>query len=215
MDGSLKNSFDEMNAAVQRLGMMTRSFQLLAIGSSTGGPKALRTIFEQLPSDFPLPIVVAQHMSPGFMENLASHLNEICPLNVVVASSGLRIRPGTIYFAPDSKHMVIEPGLVVKIVNYIEDKLYVPSADVLFDSVARSVANRAIGVILTGMGNDGASGLLKMRQMGAYTIAESEETSVVYGMPRVAVEKGAVAEILPLYQIAERLKQLVGVDVHE
>jgi two-component system chemotaxis response regulator CheB len=111
--------------------------------------------------------------------------------------------------------MVIEPGLVVKIVNFVEDKLYVPSADVLFDSVARSVANRAIGVILTGMGNDGAQGLLKMRQVGAYTIAESEETSVVYGMPRVAVEKGAVAEILPLYQIAERLKQLVGVDVHE
>ncbi len=215
MNHLLKNSFDEMNAAIQRLGLMTHSFRLLAVGSSTGGPRALRTIFEHFPADFPLPVVVAQHMSPGFMKSLALHLNEICPLNVVVAENGMPIRPGTIYFAPDEKHMLVEPGLVAKIVDFIDGKLYVPSADVLFDSVAEAVGNRAIGVILTGMGNDGAEGLLRMRQAGAHTIAESKETAVVYGMPKVAVEKGAATEVLPLYKIAERLNQLVGVSAHD
>ncbi len=215
MNHLLKNSFDEMNAAIQRLGMMTRSFQILAVGSSTGGPRALRTIFEQLPANFPLPVVVAQHMSPGFMKNLAFHLNEICPLRVIVAKNGMKIQPGTIYFAPDEKHMVVEPGLVVRIVDFIKGKLYVPSADVLFDSVAEAAGNRAIGVILTGMGNDGAEGLLHMRQMGAHTIAESAETAVVYGMPKVAVEKGGVVESLPLHKIATRLNQLVGVSANE
>ena len=214
MNDAQRTSFDEMNAAVRRLGMMTQSFQLLAIGSSTGGPKALRTIFERLPSDFPLPIVVAQHMSPGFMKNLASHLDEICALNVVVAEEGMLVRPGTIYFAPDEKHMQIDKGLKIRIVDFLEDKIYVPSADVLFSSVAKAVRSHAIGVLLTGMGSDGADGLLKLRESGSYTIAESEETAVVFGMPRVAIERGAANEVLPLHKIASRVLELVGANVH-
>ncbi|GBD93683.1 chemotaxis response regulator protein-glutamate methylesterase [bacterium BMS3Abin05] len=202
-------NFRKMDAAVKRLNSMINFYRLIAIGSSTGGPKALRTIFENLPADFPVPIVIAQHMSEGFMENFVEHVDKICPLRVVLAEDGMRLKAGTICFAPDDQHIRVIENLTVNLVKSIDGKLYIPSVDVLFDSVAHSVGKRAIGIILTGMGNDGAYGLCKMAAAGAYTIAESEETSVVYGMPKVAVEKGAVKEVLPVNEIGERIMKLV------
>ena len=208
MSHSMEQNFQEMNAAIEKLSFAINSYRLVAVGSSTGGPKALRTIFEKLPSSFPIPIVVAQHMSPGFMKNLVEHINKICPLRARIAETGMKMESGSIYFSPDDQHLRVIEEMTLELVRFRDAKLYIPSVDVLFESVARSVGKQAIGVILTGMGNDGADGLRKMADTGAYTIAESEETSVVFGMPKVAIERGAVKEVLPIYQIADRIVEL-------
>ncbi len=209
MSHSMEQNFREMNAAVEKLNGAVNSYRLVAIGSSTGGPRALRTIFEKLPPDFPVPIVVAQHMSRGFIKNLVEHVKKICPLRARIAETGMKMKSGTIYFSPDDQHLRVMEGMTLELIRFKDGKLYIPSVDVLFESVARSVGKRAIGIILTGMGNDGSDGLRKMADAGAYTIAESEETSVVFGMPKVAIEKGAVREILPIYKIADRMVELI------
>lgn len=204
----MEQTFQKMNAAVEKLNVAVNSYHLVAIGSSTGGPRALRTIFEKLPPDFPVPIVVAQHMSAGFMKNFVEHINKICSLRVRIAETGVKMEAGNIYFSPDNQHLRVMEGMTLELIRSMDGKLYIPSVDVLFDSIAHSEGKRAIGVILTGMGNDGADGLRHMADAGAYTIAESEETSVVFGMPKVAIERGAAKEILPIYKIADRIIEL-------
>ncbi len=211
MSNLLEQNFQEMDEAIENMNSLVNSYRLVAIGSSTGGPRALRTIFEKLPPDFPVPIVVAQHMSRGFMKNLVEHTEKICPLPVCLAKTGMKLKAGTIYFSPDNRHVRVTWKMTLELVRFADGTLYVPSVDVLFESVARSVGKRAIGVILTGMGNDGAAGLRLMADAGAYTIAESEETSVVFGMPKVAIENGAVREILPIYEIADRIVELTRI----
>ncbi|NOY79066.1 MAG: chemotaxis protein CheB [Calditrichaeota bacterium] len=210
MSRLLDQKFQEMDAAIEKLNSVVNSYCLIAIGSSTGGPKALRTIFEKLPSNFPVPIIVAQHMSRGFMKNLVEHINKICSLRACLAETGMKLEAGAIYFSPDDQHVRVTRKMTLELVQFANGKLYVPSVDVLFESVAESLGKRAIGIILTGMGNDGAAGLRKMADVGAFTIAESEETSVVFGMPKVAIEKGAAREVLPIYEIANRIIELTG-----
>ncbi len=185
-----------------------RHFSLVAIGSSTGGPAVLNTILKSIPINFPLPIVVVQHMSIGFMQGLVDWLRGECKLPIIMIEKCTTIRPGHVYFAPDTKHVeFITRGMLTSVhgpqVSFVK-----PSATVLFHSVARIYGPEAIGVILTGMGDDGAVGLKAMRDRGAVTLAQDKDSCVVYGMPMVAVELGAVGQSLNPEGIVRALMDL-------
>lgn len=187
------------------LAPLMTSEKLLIIGASTGGTEAIREILERMPLDCP-GILIAQHMPGGFTKSFADRLNKICNITVKEAEDGERVLPGHAYIAPGTHHLkLIKSGA-----NYIcrlDDgepvNRHKPSCDVLFESSALTAGKNAIGIILTGMGKDGAVGLLKMRESGSHTISQDEKTSVVYGMPKEAAEIGASVEILPLDSIAE------------
>lgn len=178
--------------------------EILAVAASTGGPAALAEIFQHLPADFSLPIVVVQHIAGDFLMSLMSWLNQVSPLNVKLAEAEDIPQAGNIYFAPFGKHLCFtaEKRFCLRRSPIVR---HIPSADVMFESVARRYGAAAIGVILTGMGADGASGLYQMRQEGAITIAQNEQTCAVYGMPKEAVEMGAAQYTLPLSGIAPML----------
>jgi two-component system chemotaxis response regulator CheB len=184
--------------------------RLLGIASSTGGPSALVQLLGGLGSEFPLPILVVQHISSRFLEGFASWLNEVCPFTVKIVRSRSMLAPQTIYLAPQDHHLWVECGFV-RVDRTAPVSAQRPSGTVLFESMATAYGREAIGVVLTGMGDDGANGLLRIRQRGGYTIAEDESTAVVYGMPAEAVRLGAVAESLPLQAIAPRILELTGV----
>lgn len=183
--------------------------RIVAIGSSTGGPSALLTVLAGLPADFPLPVLVAQHIADGFVPGLVSWLNGGTKVNVVAAAEGDRPRPGTVYFATTGSNMVIQAGSL-RFEPPGAGQLYIPSADVLFESVSYSFGSRAVGVLLTGMGADGAQGLKRMKERGAATIAQNEETCTVYGMPRAAIELGAVDKVLAIEDVAEGILQSIA-----
>lgn len=181
-------------------------FDVVVIGTSTGGPRALGEILPRLPGELGAGLVIAQHMPAGFTETLAARLDRRSALRVAEARDGDRVRPGLALIAPGGRQSVLERqdgDLVVRVRGPTERGLYLPSADMLFESVARLAGSRAIGVVLTGMGEDGAAGLAAMRRAGARTIVESEETTVIFGMPRAAGE--AAEQILPLHGIAPAL----------
>jgi two-component system chemotaxis response regulator CheB len=178
--------------------------RLLAIGSSTGGVEALSTFISQLPENCP-PTVIVQHMPPDFTASLASRLDRLNAPKVVEASDGAAIEVGCIYIAPGgTKHLEVEDnrGLRCRVREGDPVNGHSPSVDVLFNSVAQVTKSKAVGVILTGMGRDGAQGLLAMRHAGARTLGQDEATSLIYGMPRAAYEIGAVERQLPLDRIA-------------
>ncbi|WLT30331.1 chemotaxis response regulator protein-glutamate methylesterase [Geothrix sp. PMB-07] len=180
---------------------------LIAIGSSTGGTEALRQIFEAIPENLP-PIAVVQHMLPGFTAAFAERLDRSCRARVKVAEDGEALKPGTVYLAPNEAHLTVgrhSVGLVAMLEVGDRVSRHLPSVDVLFQSAAEACGHHALGVILTGMGDDGARGLLQMRQKGARTLGQDEATCVVYGMPRAAFLRGAVEEQAPLHTIAGRL----------
>jgi two-component system chemotaxis response regulator CheB len=182
---------------------------LVAIGSSTGGPSALMTVLSSLPKDFPLPILIAQHIAEGFIPGLVEWLDGGCTISVRAAVDGEVPRAGSAYLAPTGRNLEFD-GHAMRYAEPGPGQLYIPSADTLFSSVARTLGARAVGAILTGMGNDGARGLKEMRDAGAPTIAQDEETSTVYGMPKSAVELGAVAFVLPIQAIGAEIVRLVG-----
>jgi two-component system chemotaxis response regulator CheB len=182
--------------------------QVVAIGVSTGGPPALQAILMGLPPTFPAPVVIVQHISSGFVAGLARWLGDMTPLSVKVAEQGELLQPGTAYLAPDDFHLHLKPSGLVWLDPSPPIGSHRPSVTELFCSVAKSYGRQAVGVLLTGMGRDGAGGLKAMRQAGAYTIAQDEATSVIYGMPKAAIELDAVEEVLPLEHIAPRLIQL-------
>lgn len=183
--------------------------QIVVVGASTGGPGALKTFLKSLPATFPLPIVIVQHMSVGFLKGLIKWLQSECALSIVTASEGQRIQPRTVYFAPDGCHLELRRRQIFSF-NYNPPVNYVrPSVNVLFESVAQTYRAATIGILLTGMGEDGAIGLKKIHDHGGLTIVQDENSSVIYGMPKAAVELGAVDHILPIEQIGPMLKQLV------
>lgn len=188
---------------------LTGSRNLVAIGSSTGGPSALLDILARLPADFPVPIVIAQHIADGFVPGLVSWLNSACKISVEAAVDGAKAKPGVAYFASTGANMVMD-GSVTRFQPPSFGQLYIPSADTLFDSVARSHGKRAVGVLLTGMGADGAEGLKLLRNTGASTIAQDEATCTVFGMPKAAIEIGAAERILPLGVISDAIERLVA-----
>ncbi|MDR2101657.1 MAG: chemotaxis response regulator protein-glutamate methylesterase [Treponema sp.] len=182
--------------------------EIIAIGISTGGPDALRVVFAHLDADLKVPIVVVQHMPPGFTNEFAKSLDRICPLDVKEAEEGDLIRPGRILIAQGNKHLEVERKSLASIVH-LSDAPHVsghrPSADVLFASVALSYGNHALGVIMTGMGRDGAEQLGNIYKEGGLTLGQDEATAVVYGMPRVAYELGHVMEQVSLDKMASRI----------
>jgi two-component system chemotaxis response regulator CheB len=187
--------------------------EIVAIGISTGGPDALRVVFSRLDPDLKVPILVVQHMPPGFTAEFAKSLNRICPLEVKEAAEGDILKPGQILIAQGARHLEIEKKGVGETIAHLTETPPVsghrPSADVLFASVAMAYQNRALGVIMTGMGSDGARQLGTMMREGAITLGQDEATAVVYGMPRVAYELGHVQEQVPLEKMGPRISQIV------
>lgn len=191
---------------------LVTSEKLLVIGASTGGTEAIREILQRFPPDSPA-ILIAQHMPGGFTKSFAERLNKLCSITVKEAEDGERILPGHAYIAPGTHHLkVVKNGAnyVCRLDNGEPVNGHKPSCDVLLMSAAQNAGKNAVGVILTGMGRDGANGLLKMKEAGSYTIAQDEKTSIVFGMPKEAVELGAAVDVLPLQSIAEKSMKAIA-----
>lgn len=184
-----------------------RSLKLVLIGSSTGGPPAVRTLLEALPAHFPAPIVVAQHLANGFAEGLGQWLAECTKLRVKVVASREVLEGGTVYLAADDRHLELDGAFVLA--KPASGDHATPSVDRLFISAARHPEG-VVGVVLTGMGTDGLKGLLTLRERGCTTFAQDEASCLVYGMPRAAVQAGAASEQLSPASIAIRIRQLAG-----
>lgn len=184
--------------------------RLLALGASTGGPQALLTVLSALPADLTQAVLVVQHMAEGFVPGLASWLDEMLPLPVVVGGSGHRLQPGTVTIAPGGGNLLVQDDrLRVLCAPPEPGQFHVPGIDATFCSVAAALGPDAVGVLLTGMGRDGAAGLLEMRKRGALTLGQDEASSTVYGMPAAALALGAVERQLPLPEIGPALLHAV------
>lgn len=181
--------------------------KIIAIGSSTGGTEALKQVLPLLPASSP-GVLVVQHMPPNFTTQFAARLNDLCQIRVKEAADGDSIIPGTCLLAPGNFHMVLRRSGARYFVNVKTGPLVChqrPAADVLFNSVAAYAGKNAVGVILTGMGRDGAAGMLKMKEAGAMNIAQDEKSCVVFGMPKEAIAAGGVDKVVPLEQITETI----------
>ena len=185
--------------------------KIVAIGASTGGPIALQTILAGLKPDFPAPLLVVQHISPGFVQGFVEWLGASSPLPVHLARQGDRLRPGHVYLAPDGLHMGIartgDDGESIRLDGTPPENAIRPAISYLFRSVGRTVGPSAVGVLLSGMGADGAAELKRLKDMGAATIAQSKESSVVHGMPGVAISLGGASHVLDPSGIASWLMQ--------
>jgi two-component system chemotaxis response regulator CheB len=183
-------------------------FKMLGIVCSTGGPSALVHVLEALGPAFPLPILLVQHMTASFIEGFAAWLQSACPFSATVVKDGCIPAAGALHLAPAERHLRLDHGrLWLDAGDPVSFQR--PSGTVLFQSMAEELRADALGVLLTGMGEDGAEGLLAIRRSGGYTIAEDDTTAVVYGMPAAAVRMGAVCESLPLPAIAARISELM------
>lgn len=185
--------------------------KVVAIGASTGGTEALKAVAAQFPSTMP-GVVVVQHMPPGFTKMLSERLNRECAIEVKEAISGDQIAPGRMLIAPGAKQMTVRRSGGIYLVDCVEGekvKGHCPSVEVLFRSVAQNVGANAVGAMLTGMGDDGADAMVLMRQQGARTLAQDEETSIVFGMPNEAYKRGGAEKLVPLHQIAPNIIHLL------
>lgn len=186
-----------------------QGFAMAGIVSSTGGPQALVQLLSGLGEGFPLPILLVQHITASFLEGFVSWLSGVTPFQVRIAQQGETPEPGRVYVPPMERHLELRGGrMAMSDAPPLHSQK--PSGSVLLSSMAKDLGRRAIGVILTGMGTDGADGLAEMHKAGAHTIAEDESTCVVFGMPAAAAKLGAVKDMLPLPRIAPRLLQLAG-----
>ena len=182
--------------------------EVVAIASSTGGPPAIQAILTGLPFDFGASIVISQHMPPGFTRSFAERLNKISPLVVSEATAGERIKAGMAFVAPGGHHLLVrrdQEGLFAELMLRGPADKYVPSADRMMISVADACGAAALGVVLTGMGNDGAQGALAIKKQQGQCLAESKESAVIFGMPQEAIRTGAVDKVLPLVKMAEEI----------
>ncbi|MAU13242.1 MAG: chemotaxis response regulator protein-glutamate methylesterase [Anaerolineaceae bacterium] len=186
--------------------------EVLAIGASTGGPRALHRVLTGLPSSLSVPIVIVQHMPPEFIPGLARWLNHVTPLDVKVAESGKVLKPGQVVIAPGDQHLLVEKhdlDLVARLSSADYGQDYKPSVDVLLKSVASACGAAAIGLIMTGMGDDGALGLLAMKEKGAYTFTQDEHSSTVYGMPSAAIKCNAVEKSVSLSDLPSEILKVL------
>jgi two-component system chemotaxis response regulator CheB len=196
-------------AAVKPALRMGASNKIIFLGASTGGTEAIKEFLMGVPADCP-PILIVQHMPESFTASFAKRLDMLCPPKVIEAQGGEKIEPGTVYIAPGHSHMQIRrtaTGYVTELLATPPVNRHRPAVDVLFDSAATLIGKQAVGVILTGMGKDGAQGMLRMRQAGARTFGQDEASCVVYGMPREAFLIGAVEEQYPLEDISRKVLQ--------
>ncbi|OFZ22537.1 MAG: hypothetical protein A2X94_02660 [Bdellovibrionales bacterium GWB1_55_8] len=191
------------HARIQSSAQLNQSV-LVAVGASTGGTEALRLFLSKLPPGIP-PIVIVQHIPPVFSKAFANRLASTCPFEVKEAEDGDLIRPDRVLIAPGGLQMAVQKGSRVRIWDGDPVNRHKPSVDVLFKSVAEIAGSKSIGIIMTGMGRDGAAGLLEMKQSGSRTIAQDEASSVVFGMPKEAIRLGAAQEVMPLDRIPEKL----------
>jgi two-component system chemotaxis response regulator CheB len=210
---SLKNGrvYHRTKAAMVECGSLAESTdKIIAIGASTGGTEAIKKVITRFPSSMP-GVVIVQHMPAGFTKMFADRLNKICAMQVKEAESGDRLMPGRVLVAPGQKQLrVIRSGGQYRVTCEEGEKVsgHCPSVDVMMHSVAKNVGANAVGIILTGMGSDGASGMLAMRKAGARNLAQDKASSVVFGMPKVAYEKGGAEQLVPLEEIADRVVRI-------
>ena len=187
--------------------------EVIAIGISTGGPNALRELFRDIDPMMKQPILVVQHMPAGFTAEFANSLNNICPLKVSEAQQGEKILSGHVYIAPGAYHMSVEhrlDGKYIKLSQEAPRNGHRPSCDVLFESVAKIYQNKSLGVIMTGMGRDGAAQITEMRKKGAWTLGQDQDSSIVFGMPKVAYELGGVQKQVSLSNMAKEINKLAS-----
>lgn len=183
--------------------------RMVAIAASTGGPAALYRVLTELPGDFPVPIAIVQHIAPGFVSALASWLDGASPLRVKVAEPGDALLPGTVYFAPDDRHLQLLDRSTLEVSARPAVGGFRPSGTVLFESMAEVYGAAGIGVIMTGMGEDGLRGLRALHSIGGQIVAQDEASSVVFGMPGAAVAAGVADAIVPLHMVAAQLRRMV------
>jgi two-component system, chemotaxis family, protein-glutamate methylesterase/glutaminase len=199
----------KVTPAVQAVNLKkAASCELCVIGASTGGPIALQRILEAMPAGFPFPIVLVQHMPAGFTGPFAARLDRLSRLQVGEAAEGDQLRPGRALVAPAGKHLRITSSLTVELSNQPADAKHVPSVDVTMRSAAEARPGAVLGILLTGMGQDGAEGMVSIRKSGGVTVGESEASCVVYGMSRAAEQKGGVDAMLPLPEIVAFLEAI-------
>lgn len=184
--------------------------RIVTIASSTGGPDALSVILSALPADMPCPVTVAQHISDGFVASMVEWLKKIIRLKIKVAEQGDVLEAGTVYVSPSEKHMEINSSKSVSLLNRSPKDIYRPSCDTLLLSAARVYGGGSIGVILTGMGNDGVAGMKMIKDSGGTTIAQDNKTSVVYGMNKVAIDSGCIDSVLSIDEIAAGVINLLS-----
>jgi two-component system chemotaxis response regulator CheB len=186
--------------------------RMVAIAASTGGPAALYRVLSELPEDLPVPILVVQHIAPGFVPALATWLDGASPLTIKVAQHGEQVEAGSVYFAPDDSHLTLADRQTIALSKAPALAGFRPSGTPLFESLARVYGEASIGVILTGMGDDGLIGLRALHAAGGKIIAQDEASSVVFGMPAAAVEAGIADAVVPLNMVAAQLRRMIGVE---
>ncbi len=186
--------------------------RLLVIGVSTGGPFALQKVIPVLPKDFPIPVVIVQHMPPHFTRSLADRLNTLSALKVTEAAPIMRVEPGMVLIAPGGRHLIFRASKLGVIVATPEQPatLHRPSVDVMFSSACKAYDGQVLALVMTGMGKDGLEGARRIKRYGGKVVAQSEETCVVYGMPKVVVEAGLADAVLPLDNLADALTHAVS-----
>ncbi|MCG8569220.1 MAG: chemotaxis response regulator protein-glutamate methylesterase [Spirochaetes bacterium] len=210
-DSKLKLPKIEVDQYIQSIAQIP-DIKLVAIGISTGGPNALREILPLFPKTFPVPIVIVQHMPPGFTYEFAAHLNKTCQLEVKEAAENDLVKPGRILIAPGDKHIRFEKkslATIIKLDNSDPVNGHKPSVDVLFDSAAKTYGINTLGCIMTGMGRDGADKIGNILRLGGITISQDQETSIVFGMPKVAIMNRNIQLIRPLKEIAQTIMTVV------
>lgn len=190
--------------------MSGNRYDVIVIGASTGGPKAIEKLLKELPGDLGVPVLVVQHMPKGFTKSFAERLNRCCKIEVLEASDGIRIEKNKVYIAPGGYHMEVIKGGRIQLNEDASIWGVRPAVDKLFISISKVFKERIISVILTGMGKDGAKGIVTIKAAGGITISQDEKSSTIYGMPKVAYETGAVDYVLPLDEIALKIKNLLN-----
>jgi two-component system chemotaxis response regulator CheB len=187
-----------------------KGYQIIGIAVSTGGPVALKAVLSKLPSQFPAPVVIVQHIPEGFTKSLAEWLSGQSRISIAEANDGEALEPGRVYLAPSGHHLIVDREKKIRLLDKEFDRYYhKPSGDIMLKSIAEVYGHKAIGIILTGMGKDGAEGIKAIREVGGFTLAQDRSTSIIYGMNKTAIEEGSVKEIVPLDQIAKKLMTLM------
>lgn len=210
---ALVNQVNTIPPEIPSTGRQKSDVELIVMGISTGGPQGLKSVIPVLPADFPVPVVIVLHMPVGYTELYAQKLDQISKLNVIEGHEGDLIIPGRVVIAPAGRHLAVKKApdgtLTVHLDAKPFDSPYRPSVDILFESAARELGDHVIGVVMTGMGSDGKEGSAWIKAKGGKIICESEETCIVYGMPRSVVEAGLCDFELPLYDIANKLIEII------
>jgi len=209
----VSSEFSNVTPAILKPDFKNKKKEILVIGASTGGPMAIQQVLSRIPANFPVPIAIVQHMPLNFTASFAKRLDSVSQLNIIEGYEGLELNSGMAVIAPSGKHMLVKrkkEGIFCNLSDAPSVLSVKPAANILFLSAADEFGGAVVGVILTGMGRDGADGAVALNKKGAHIIAESHETCIIYGMPRAVIEAGVVDQVLPLPDIAGAMIKSVG-----